>query len=314
MKSFRCAVLLILVLVWTGGCAKKEEVREGERMAVRARLLEDSPDSLAEAVALYRQVAGRFSGLPAGQQAGDRAERLARVEEVYRRTGKTVVGDSAVIQFCREVLTIAPDYRPAIRRLGGLYHGQIDFVAQLAANPAWHNEGLMKQAWSLWQEQDRLWSGYDFRPQGEDREWGDRLCRSSQVVANMLSKYDRYADALATVERGLSYARTDAEAARAKVYAAYYHFWLRHFEKTTNLAQEALDSGLLEKDEKARAYHAMGLGYTYLFQDSKDMGRLEKAIQALNESLLIEPQNPPARELLRTLRDAKEKLTAASSP
>lgn len=314
MKSFRCAILLTIILIWTGGCAKKADVREGERMSARARLLEDIPDSLAQAVALYRQAAGRFTGLPAGQQARDRAEALARVEEVYLRTGKTVVGDSAVIQVCQKVLTIAPDYRPAIRRLGGLYHSQIDFVAQLASNPAWHNEGLMKQAWSIWQEQDRLWSRYDFRPQGEDREWGDRLCRSSQVVANMLSKYDRYADALATVERGLSYARTDAEAARAKVYAAYYHFWLKNFEKTTSLAQEALDSGLLENSEKARAYHAMGLGYTYLFQDSKDRGHLEKAIKALNESLLIEPQNPPARELLRVVRDAKEKLTAASGP
>jgi tetratricopeptide (TPR) repeat protein len=314
MKFFRYAVLAAVVLSGAGGCGKKEDAKEGERLMARARLLEEAPDSLAQAVALYRQVAGRLTGLPAGQQAGDRAERLAKVEEVYRRTGKTVAGDSAVIRFCQEVLAIAPDYRPAIRRLGGLYHSQIDFVAQLAANPAWHNEGLMKQAWSLWQEQDRLWSRYDFRPQGEDREWGDRLCRSSQVVANMLSKYDRYADALATVERGLSYARTDAEAARAKVYAAYYHFWLRHFEKTVNLAQEALDSGLLEKDEKARAYHAMGLGHTYLYQDSKDMGHLEKAIKSVNESLLIEPQNPPGRELLRSLRDAKEKLTAASSP
>lgn len=314
MKLFRYAILLTVMLSWMGGCGKREDAKEGERMVARARMLEDSPDSLAQAVALYRQVAGRFSGLPAGQQARDRSEKLTRVEAVYRRTAKTVAGDSAVIQFCREVLAITPDYRPAVRRLGGLYHNQIDFVAQLAANPAWHNDGLLQQAWSLWQEQDRLWSRYDFRPQSQDREWGDRLCRSSQVVANALSKYDRYADALAAVERGLSYASTDAEAAQAKVYAAYYNFWLKHFEKTTKLAQEALDSGLLEKPEKARAYHAMGLGYVYLFQDSKNRDHLEKAIKALNESLLIEPQNPPARELLKAMRDAKEKLAVSESP
>ncbi|MSS70895.1 MAG: hypothetical protein EXS64_05335 [Candidatus Latescibacteria bacterium] len=314
MKIFRYAILLTGVFIWTGGCEKKEDVKAGERMVSRARLLEDTPDSLTQAVALYRQAAALLSGLPTGQQARDRAEKLAGVEEVYRRTGETVVGDSAVIKFCQEVLVIAPDYRPAIRRLGTLYHNQIDFAAQLVANPAWHNEGLLKQIGSIWKEQDQLWSRYDFRPQAEDREWGDRLCQSSLVVANMLSKYGRYADALATVERGLSYASTDDKTALAKVYAAYYHFWLKDFEKTTKLAQEALDSGLLEKPEKARAYHALGLGYTYLFQDSKDRDHLEKAIKSLNESLLIEPQNPPARELLKAMRDAKEKLTADSSP
>lgn len=312
MKLARYTILLLAgVLILAGGCGKKDGAKEGERMAARARLLEDRPDSLARAIALYRQVAGRFSGLPVGQQSRDRAEKLEKVAEIYGRSGETVQGDSAVIRFCQEVLAVTPDFRPAIRRLGGLYHSQLDFSAQLAATPAWHNEGLMKQAWSIWQEQDRLWSRYDFRPQAEDREWGDRLCRSSQVVANMLSKYSRYADALAAVERGLAYARTDAEAAQAKVYAAYYHFWLKNFDQTTRLAQEALDSGLLEKPEKARAYHALGLGFTYLFQEKRDRGDLEKAIKALNESLLIEPQNPEVRELLRAMREAKEKLAVA---
>ena len=168
--------------------------------------------------------------------------------------------------------------------------------------------GLMNQAWSLWKGQDSLWTRYDFRPLHDDREWGDRLCRSAQVVANMLSKYDRYPDALATVERGLAYAGTDAEAARARVYAAYYHFWLKHFDRTVKLAQEALDSGLLEKPEKARAYHAMGMGYAYLYTDTKKGEDLDRSIKALNESLLIESVNVSARELLKAMRDARLKL------
>ena len=309
MRKF-WAVVFFLVACFIGGCGKQKEMREAERMAAHARLLEDQVDSLAQAVAAYRLIAERFPDLPPGGQARERGERLARVEEVYRRTGKSVPGDSAVIVFCKEVLSITPDYRPAIRRLGGLYHSQIDFVAQLAASPLGHNPGLMNQAWSLWKEQDSLWTHYDFRALHEDREWGDRLCRSSQVVANMLSKYDLYPDALATVERGLAYAGTDAETARAKVYAAYYHFWLKHFDRTAKLAREALDTGLLEKPEKAKAYHALGMGYAYIYMDTRKGEDLDGSIKALNESLLIEPDNVSARELLKAMRDARFKLGA----
>ena len=74
------------------------------------------------------------------------------------------------------------------------------------------------------------------------------------------------------------------------------------------LAQEALDSGLLEKPEKAKAYHALGMGYAYLYTDTKMGEDLDRSIKALNESLLIEPDNVSARELLKAMRDARLKL------
>ncbi len=309
MRDFKVGLWLVVAAVClASGCERKQEAKEADRLTARARILEDQVDSLSQAVAVYRQVAGRFPDLPAGREAQDRGDRLARVEEAYRQTGRTVTGDSAVILFSKRVLAIAPDYRPAIRRLGGLYHNQIDFAAQFAASPLGHNLGLMNQAWSLWKDQDSLWTHYQFRPLHDDREWGDRLCRSSQVVANMLSKYDRYRDALATVERGLAYAGTDGETARAKVYAAYYRFWVKDFDRTTKLAQEALDSGLLEKPEKAKAYHAQGMGYAYLFMDSRKADDLDRSIKALNESIQIEPKNEAARDLLKAMREARVKL------
>ena len=301
---FRLAVLLLLV----AGCGKGKDEGKMERLLFKAGYLEDNPDSLSQAITTYRLVEKHFPSVPEAERAAERAEKLSAIEEIYRATGETVQGDSAVIKLCRQVLSITPDYRPAIRRLGVVYHKQIDFIGQLAASPIWHQESTMQQAYSIWKEQDKLWSDYEFLPRPHDREWGDRLCRASLIVANMLGRYDRYAEAVETVERGLYYAETDESKAEATVWAAYYNFWLRRFEETIRLAQEALDSNLLIKKDRGRAYHALGMGYAYLFQDSKDLLHLERSIKTLNESLVIDPYNNEARKLLKAMREAKGKL------
>ena len=309
MRIVIYSLSFVLALGLVAGCGRREDDKRLARMLDRAVFLEEEPDSLVKAAALYKEIAGRFPGRAEGRRAADRAQRLERIGEIYRETGATVEGDSAVILFCKQVLGVAPDFRPAVRRLGSVYHEQIDFLGQLASSPVWHSEASMNQVWSIWREQDQIWSNYDFRVQGTDRDWGDRLCVSAQVVANMLGRYDRFADALATVQRGLSYSKTDRVAARAKVDAAYYSFWVRNFEETTRLSKEALDSGLLEREGQAKAYHMLGMGYAYLYLGSKDADHMEKSIRALNESLQLDDQNKDARELLRAMREAKEKLS-----
>jgi hypothetical protein len=53
------------------------------------------------------------------------------------------------------------------------------------------------------------------------------------------------------------------------------------------------------------------MGHAYLFANSKDRDHLERSIKTLNESLRINPQNPAAREMLRAMREAREKLFVA---
>ena len=309
MRHFGVLCRLAVSLFLVAGCGSDKDEGKMERLLFKAGYLEDNSDSLSQAITTYRLVAKQFPSVLEAERAAERAEKLSAVEEIYRAAGETVQGDSAVIKLCRQVLLVTPDYRPAIRRLGIVYHKQIDFIGQLAASPIWHQESTMHQAYSIWKEQDELWSDYEFLPRPKDREWGDRLCRASLIVANMLGRYDRYAEAVETVERGLYYAETDETKAEATVWASYYNFWLRRFDDTIRLAQEALDSNLLTKKDKGRAYHALGMGYAYLFQDSKDELHLERSIKNLNESVVIDPYNNEARKLLKAMREAKGKLS-----
>jgi hypothetical protein len=74
------------------------------------------------------------------------------------------------------------------------------------------------------------------------------------------------------------------------------------------LAKEALTYEFLEQNDRARAYHVIGLCYSTRYSRSKSMDDLDAAINALNEAVGIEPTMTKARDLLKTLRKYRQSL------
>jgi tetratricopeptide (TPR) repeat protein len=164
----------------------------------------------------------------------------------------------------------------------------------------------------MWTEQDSIWSGYTFRHLPVDRKWRDRLCRQAVDIARMLQTFKRFDEALKVVNRGIQYGAGEDVIARARVFASYYSFCTQDSEDAIVLAGDALSYESLSDKDKARAYHVLGLGYTDIYQKTRELSDLDAAIEALNSSVRIAPSNREVKKLLKTLRVERQKL--ASKP
>ncbi len=292
-------------------CTDQQAVREkeSERMYyVTSRDLEQELETLPKAIEGYREVAERYPDMPAGKRAHVRQQKLLEVQSVLAGL-ETVTGDSVIVLY-RQANSAAPDYPPVLRKLGKLYSDNLYFLTRTASKVG-HNK-MASNVLKMWTRQDSLWSAYTFQPLPVDREWRDRLCKQAVDVARMLGKLKRYDEALAVVTRGIQYAVSEDVIARAQVFASYYTFWTSQFEEAIDLAETALSYEHLSDENKARAYHVIGLGYTYVHQDSNELSDLDAAIQALNTSVGINPSNKEAKKLLKTLRLQRQKLAPSA--
>ena len=158
-------------------------------------------------------------------------------------------------------------------------------------------------------------SRYTFRPIPSNRFWQDQLCKNALNITEMLiaRPFRDYNQALSVINKGLDYASGEDVIARSKIYAAYCTFWqgkAEDFEQGVALATEALKYEFLSDNDRARAYHVIGLCYAYIYQDSEDMGHLDEAIKALNEAVNIDGNMGEAKELLKALRLQREKVAS----
>ena len=131
---------------------------------------------------------------------------------------------------------------------------------------------------------------------------------AEMLINKEFSEFDRASDVL---QRGLHYGNSEDVRAKAKVVAGFCAFRKgkkASLEEGIALSKEALDYEFLSDEDRARAYHVIGLCYTYLHQDSGEMADLDAAIKALNECVNIDNGMADARDLLKTLRQMREKL------
>ena len=126
----------------------------------------------------------------------------------------------------------------------------------------------------------------------------------------MLESIRRYDEALRIVNRGLEYGTGEDAVAHARVFAAFYTFRAARYKEGIDLAMKALAYEFLENDDKARANHVMGLCYWRLYERGNGSSDLQKAIDALNEALHIDPELRAPRELLKELRQYQRRNPA----
>lgn len=306
VRSFGPLAGLLLLVVGSTFCSdpSEREAIEANRLYERARDQEESFETLEEAIQLYVDLAQTHPGTEAGQKASVRVEQL-REATPFIAGADSLVPDSMVV-FYEEFNRRVPDYAPAIRKLGRLYYDRTYLLGRTAAQM--RVGSFAQTTMSLWAKQDSLWGAYTFRATSGDRAWQDRLCRQALDVARMLEELGRFKEALVVLNRGIDYATGEDTIAEAKVYAAYYTFTTGDNAGAIRLADEALLNEHLSGPDRARAYHVLGLGYTYTYENSRELPDLDSAIQALNESVTIDPGMTEAKELLKTLRSLRHKL------
>ena len=308
MKNRFMWVILCCVML-TGCGADKTSQQQAERMLVTARDLEDGLDTLPEAIARYAEIVAKYPKTEAAQGASKRQEQLLKVQEMFA-TGLPEDSDS-LVAFYERATAVAPGHFALLKKLGTIYYNQTTLLNPSAVKTLY--KGYKDESVVVWEKQDKLWQTYDFRPLPSDRLWQDNLCRQAIDVAEMLihKEFQEFDRASAVLQRGLHYGNSEDVRAKAKVVAGFCAFRKgkkENFEEGIALSKAALDYEFLKDEDRARAYHVIGLCYTYLHQDSGEMADLDAAIKALNECVNIDKDMVDARDLLKTLRQMREKL------
>jgi hypothetical protein len=301
--GFLCCVLL------AGCAADKTSEQQAERMMITARDLEDGMDTLPNAIARYAEIVAKYPKTEAAKSASNRQDQLLKIQEMFAN-GVPADQDS-LVAFYEQAVTVAPGYFALLKKLGTIYFNQTTLLNPSAVKTRF--AGYKDESVVVWEKQDKLWQTYNFRPLPSDRLWQDNLCRQAIDVAEMLinkefSEFDRAANVL---NRGLHYGNSEDVRAKAKVVAGFCAFRKgkkENLEEGIAFSKEALDYEFLADSDRARAYHVMGLCYTYLHQESGEMADLDAAIKALNECVNIDGSMTDARDLLKNLRQAREKL------
>lgn len=299
------------LLIGAMGCGDQRDESDAQRALASARDLEEELADLPQAIARYGEIAAQFPSTRAARAAQSRRAMLERVQT--RLAGRDSVSQDSTQVFYEAVVAIAPDYFAALKKLGTNYSNQIFLNAPLAAKlgmVAAKNHSL-----KIWAKQDSMWSRYDFRPIPSNRFWRDQLCKDALKVTKMLiaQAFRDYDLALAVIHRGLDYASGKDAISQAKVYAAYCAFWRGEpsdLQRGIALANEALSYEFLSDNDRARAYHVIGLCHRYLYQDSKDMAHLDAAIKALNEAVNIDGDMGEAKELLKEARRQRARIAS----
>jgi tetratricopeptide (TPR) repeat protein len=124
----------------------------------------------------------------------------------------------------------------------------------------------------------------------------------------MLQQFKRYSQALEIVNQGLEYAWSEDTIAHARVFASYYMFWKGQYREAVEVAEQALSYEFLADVDKSRAYHVIGLCYSQIYVETRELSDLDTAIKALNEAVVIDPTMGEAKEMLKGLRIQREKL------
>lgn len=292
------------------GCGPdKSAEQQAERMMVTVRDLEESLDDLPKAISRYAEIKEKFANTAAAQKAQKRHAQLIQVQE--RLQQPLPENQDSLLAFYEDVLAQAPDYFAMLKKLGTIYMNQTTLLVPSAVKT--RLVPMKDQALVVWNKQDSIWQAYDFRPVPGDRLWQDRLCSQAIGVSEMLINelFSDYETAYDVVMRGLHYGNSEDVRAKAKVVAGFCAFrkgTTEDFKKGIALSQEALSYEFLSDENRARAYHVIGLCYTYLHQDSGEMADLDAAIKALNECVNIDSGMADARDLLKTLRQMRDKL------
>ncbi len=295
------AIFLFLSLALVVGCDNEaaRRARKAERLYyVVFRDLEERVEDLPRTIAQYAGIAEEYGETPSGKKAAVRREQLAMAQALL--AGSDSLGAGEWIPVYARVDSVAPGYPPVVRALGRFYYNNTYLASRSGAMTG--RPELIQSVLVAWGRQDSLWSNYEFRPTEEDKAWKDRLCRQATDVARMLEGIRRYSEALRIVRRGLEYGVGDDAIAHARVFAAYYTFRAARYEEGIDLASKALAYQYLEKDDQARAHHVIGLCFWRLSDRRNDSSALQKAIDALNEALRIDPELTSVRELLKELR------------
>ena len=307
LKCFVVGALLLGAI----GCGEQRDARESDAQhaLASARDLEEELADLPQAIARYGEIAAQF---PSTQAARTAQSRRAMLEQAQTRLAdRDSISQDSTQVFYEAVVEIAPDYFAALKKLGTNYSNQLYLNTRLAARMGM--EAVKDHSLSIWAKQDSMWSRYDFRPIPSNRDWQDQLCKDALNVTEMLiaQAFRDYDRALAVINRGLEYASGKDVISRAKVYAAYCIFWQgapSDLQRGIALANEALSYEFLSDNDRARAYHVIGLCHRYLYENSKDVADLDKAIKALNEAVNIDEKMGEARELLKDSRQLRAKM------
>ncbi|MCY3872100.1 MAG: hypothetical protein OXG87_21340 [Gemmatimonadetes bacterium] len=299
--KLKCVVLLLFGLMGCGGQNALES--DAQRMLASVRDLEEELTDLPQAIARYGEISAQFPRTEAEKTARARRAMLERLQT--RLADREAIQEDSIEAFYEGVVEIAPDYFATLKMLGTNYSNQIHFTTRFAANTG--AVQIKEQAIRIWEKQDRMWSRYTFRPIPSNRFWQDQLCKDALNITEMLiaKSFREYNRALDIINKGLDYASGEDVISRAKVYAAYCTFWQgksEEFLKGVALAKEALNYEFLSANNRARAYHVIGLCYAYIYQDTEDMTHLDEAIKALNEAVNIDGNMGEAKQLLKALR------------
>lgn len=300
---------LFLCLSIAGCSQDNSQEQQAERMLVTARDLEEELDTLPKAIARYAEIVAQYPQTEAGKKASKRQDQLTQVQRLLAEPRPEA--QDSLTAYYKEAIQVAPNYFALLKKLGTIYYNQTLLGAPAAVKTrfAEMKDGVVE----VWEKQDALWQNYDFRPLPSERTWKDNLCKQAIVVSEMLiapiySEYDR---AYGVIQRGLAYGNSEDVLSKAKVVGAFCSFRQGKPEDLKNgiaLAKDALKYEFLSDEDQARAYHVIGLCYTYLHQDSGEMADLDAAIKALNECVNIDSGMADARDLLKTLRQMRDKL------
>lgn len=292
---------VILCLALCAGCdneAAHREKRAQRLYYVVFRDLEEQVDSLPQTIEQYAGIAEEYGDTPSGRKAAVRHGQLAKARALLAESDSLGAGQR--VPLYSRVDSVAPGYPPVVRTLGRHFYNSTYLASRRGAMT--REPEVIRSVIEIWGQQDSLWSKYEFRPTEQDKAWRDKLCRQATDVARMLEGARRYAEALQIVSRGLEYGVGDDAIAHARVFASYYTFRSARYEEGVDLARKALDYEFLEKENRARAHHVIGLCFWRLSERRKQSSDLQKAIDALNEALRIDPGLTPARDLLKELR------------
>lgn len=307
--KLKCVVLLLFGLVGCGGQSALES--DAQRMLASVRDLEEELVDLPQAIARYGEISAQFPNTEAEKTARARRAMLEQVQA--RLANREAIPKDSIEVFYEGVVEIAPDYFAALKKLGTHYSNQIHLITRFAANTG--AVQIKGQAIGIWEKQDRLWARYTFRPIPSNRFWQDQLCKDALNITEMLiaKSFREYDRAQSIINKGLDYASGEDVISRAKVYAAYCAFWqgkAEDFQQGVALAKEALSYEFLSDNDRARAYHVIGLCYAYIYQDTEDMTHLDEAIRALNEAVNIDGNMGEAKLLLKELRQQRGRVAS----
>lgn len=287
----------------------KSTEQQAERLMTTARDLEMAFDDLPKAIARYAEIVAKFSDTKAAKRAEQRHTQLVKAQAML--DGVLPEDQDSLVAHYEQTAAIAPGYFALLKRLGTIYFNQTHLSAPSAVKTRFVD--MKDYTVEVWEKQDQLWQTYAFRPQPSDRHWQDNLCRQAIEIAEMLVRpeFGDYERAYGVMQRGLHYGNSEDVRSKAKVVAAFCAFRKgkkENLQEGIKLAEEALKYEFLDDEDRGRAYHVIGLCYTYLHQDSGEMADLDAAIKALNECMNIDSGRSDVRELLKNLRQTREKL------